>query len=278
MKKIRLLAFDLDGTMLQRGNVLSPAAEKALEKADRAGILTVPATGRLRDFLPPCLIRLPFIRYAITSNGAAVYDLHTGEKLSSCLIPTETACQVLEILEEYPIYVEFYVDGQAITRVGEPEIAVEKYGLPEEKKLFLQKNYRLVPSLQGYLKENGLCPEKINLPYLTGDIRREIIQKLEDMGGLCLTSSVQDNLEINSEDCSKGHGLAGLCRALGIEREETAAMGDNGNDFEMLRFAGFPIAMENGTEEVKKIASAIAPPFDEDGAAKAIEKWILPKD
>ena len=79
MKKIRLLAFDLDGTMLQRGNVLSPAAEKALEKADHAGILTVPATGRLRDFLPPCLVRLPFIRYAITSNGAAVYDLHTGK-------------------------------------------------------------------------------------------------------------------------------------------------------------------------------------------------------
>ena len=176
MKKIRLLAFDLDGTMLQRGNVLSPAAEEALEKADKAGIITVPATGRLKSFLPPCLVRLPFIRYAITSNGAAVYDLHTGEKLSSCLIPTETACQVLEILEQYPIYIEFYVDGQAITREGEPDIAVEKYGLPEEKKLFLQKNYRLVPNLQNYLKENRLCLEKINLPYLTGDIRQAVVQ------------------------------------------------------------------------------------------------------
>lgn len=73
----------------------------------------------------------------------------------------------------------------------------------------------------------------------------------------------------------KGRGLLGLCRALGIEQEETAAMGDNGNDFEMLRYAGFSIAMENGTEDVKKIASAIAPPFDEDGAAKAIKNWIL---
>ncbi len=275
MKKIRLLAFDLDGTMLQRGNVLSPAAEEALEKADKAGIITVPATGRLKSFLPPCLVRLPFIRYAITSNGAAVYDLHTGEKLSSCLIPTETACQVLEILEQYPIYIEFYVDGQAITREGEPDIAVEKYGLPEEKKLFLQKNYRLVPNLQNYLKENRLCLEKINLPYLTGDIRQAVVQKLQNLGGLCLTSSVQDNLEINLEGCSKGRGLLGLCRALGIEQEETAAMGDNGNDFEMLRYAGFSIAMENGTEDVKKIASAIAPPFDEDGAAKAIKNWIL---
>ncbi len=148
-----------------------------------------------------------------------------GKSFLPVSIPTKTACQVLELLEEYPIYVEFYVDGQAITRVGEPEIAVEKYGLPEEKKLFLQKNYRLVPSLQ-VLKENGLCPEKINLPYLTGDIRQKIIEKAEDMGGLCLTSSVQDNLEINSEDCSKGHGLAGLCRALGIERKRNSRYGN----------------------------------------------------
>ena len=91
MKNCRLFAFDLDGTMLQKGNRLTPAAENALQKAHEAGILTVPATGRLRDFLPPCLTALPFIRYAITSNGAAVYDLKTGELLSSCLIPCETA-------------------------------------------------------------------------------------------------------------------------------------------------------------------------------------------
>jgi len=164
MKNCRLFAFDLDGTMLQKGNRLTPVAESALQKAHEAGILTVPATGRLRDFLPPCLTALSFIRYAITSNGAAVYDLKTGELLSSCLIPCETACRVLEILSEYSIYMEFYADGRAITKAGDPEIAMEKYGLPEEKRLFLQKNYLLVPDLVAYLKETGICPEKSTFP------------------------------------------------------------------------------------------------------------------
>lgn len=275
MKNCRLFAFDLDGTMLQKGNRLTPAAENALQKAHEAGILTVPATGRLRDFLPPCLTALPFIRYAITSNGAAVYDLKTGELLSSCLIPCETACRVLEILSEYPIYMEFYADGRAVTKAGEPEIAMEKYGLPEEKRLFLQKNYLLVPDLVAYLKETSICPEKINLPYLTPEIRQGLLARLSQMEEISLTSSVPDNLEINAAQCSKGVGLAGLCRALNIAPEETAATGDNGNDMEMLKFAGFPIAMGNGTEEVKKIARAVAPSCEEDGAARAILDWIL---
>lgn len=275
MKNCRLFAFDLDGTMLQKGNRLTPVAESALQKANEAGILTVPATGRLRDFLPPCLTALPFIRYAITSNGAAVYDLKTGELLSSYLIPCETACRVLEILSEYPIYMEFYADGRAVTKAGEPEIAMEKYGLPEEKRLFLQKNYLLVPDLVTYLKETGTCPEKINLPYLSPEIRKALVSRLLQMEEISLTSSVPDNLEINAAQCSKGVGLAGLCKALNIAPEETAAIGDNGNDVEMLKFTGFPIAMGNGTEEVKKIARAVAPSCEEDGAARAILDWIL---
>lgn len=275
MKNCRLFAFDLDGTMLQKGNRLTPVSESALQKANEAGILTVPATGRLRDFLPPCLTALPFIRYAITSNGAAVYDLKTGELLSSYLIPCETACRVLEILSEYSIYMEFYADGRAVTKAGEPEIAMEKYGLPEEKRLFLQKNYLLVPDLVTYLKETGTCPEKINLPYLSPEIRKALVSRLLQMEEISLTSSIPDNLEINAAQCSKGGGLAGLCKALNIAPEETAAIGDNGNDVEMLKFAGFPIAMGNGTEEVKKIARAVAPSCEEDGAARAILDWIL---
>ena len=215
------------------------------------------------------------LTYAITSNGAAVYDLKTGELLSSCLIPCETACRVLEILSEYPIYMEFYADGRAVTKAGEPEIAMEKYSLPEEKRLFLQKNYLLVPDLVAYLKETSICPEKINLPYLTPEIRQGLLARLSQMEEISLTSSVPDNLEINAAQCSKGVGLAGLCRALNIVPEETAAIGDNGNDVEMLKFAGFPIAMGNGTEEVKKIARAVAPSCEEDGAARAILDWIL---
>ena len=74
-KKIRMIAFDLDGTTLQRGNVLSERNRQAMEKAAAAGVYVVPSTGRIVSFLPPCLTELPGIRYAITSNGAAVWDM-----------------------------------------------------------------------------------------------------------------------------------------------------------------------------------------------------------
>ncbi len=275
MGKYRLFAFDWDGTMLQPGGILSPAAADALEKAARQGVEIVPATGRMKNFIPQSLTQLPFIRYAITSNGAGVYDLRTGESLFSCLIPNALAVQVLQLLEEYSVYVEFYTAGNAVTQQENPRIAVEKYGFPPEKRMFLKKNYRLVPSLSGFLAESGICPEKINLPYLQPAIRRELWQRLESMGGLKLTSSVADNMEINAGGCDKGAGLRGLCQALGIDRSETVAIGDNGNDLAMLEYAGFSIAMGNGTEEAKKIASAVTSSCREDGAARAIHKYIL---
>lgn len=275
MGKYRLFAFDLDGTMLQPGGILSQAAADALEKAAGQGIEMVPATGRMKNFIPKSLTQLPFIRYAITSNGAGVYDLRTGESLFSCLIPNVLAVRVLQMLEEYPVYVEFYTAGDAVTQQDNPQIAVEKYGFPPEKQMFLKKNYRLAASLPGFLAESGICPEKINLPYLRPGIRRELWQRLEAMGGLKLTSSVADNLEINAEGCDKGAGLRGLCQSLGIDRSETAAIGDNGNDLAMLEYAGFSIAMGNATEEAKKIASAVAAPCQEDGAAQAICDYIL---
>lgn len=275
MGKYRLFAFDLDGTMLQPGGILSQAAANALEKAAEQGVEIVPATGRMKNFIPKSLTQLPFIRYAITSNGAGVYDLRTGESLFSCLIPNALAVRVLQMLEEYPVYVEFYTAGDAVTQQENPRIAVEKYGFPPEKQMFLKKNYRLVDSLSAFLTESGICPEKINLPYLRPGIRRELWQRLEAMGGLKLTSSVADNLEINAEGCDKGAGLYSLCRSLGIDRSETAAIGDNGNDLAMLEYAGFSIAMGNATEEAKKIASAVTASCQEDGAAQAICDYIL---
>ena len=74
-KPVRLVAFDLDGTTLHGHAQLSARNRQAMERASAAGVLLVPATGRVKNFIPPCLTELPFIRYAITSNGGAVWDL-----------------------------------------------------------------------------------------------------------------------------------------------------------------------------------------------------------
>ncbi|WP_455014263.1 HAD family hydrolase, partial [Hominenteromicrobium sp.] len=93
-KQIRLVAFDLDGTTLHGHAALSDRNRQAMEQAAAAGILMVPATGRVKNFIPPCLTALPFIRYAITSNGGAVWDLHENKLVCGDRIPTETALRV----------------------------------------------------------------------------------------------------------------------------------------------------------------------------------------
>ena len=106
-RNIKLIAFDLDGTTLHGFAELSERNRRAMEKANDADILVVPATGRVRNFIPPCLTELPFIRYAITSNGGAVWDILENKVLCTDLIPTETALEVQKIFDDYELYVEY---------------------------------------------------------------------------------------------------------------------------------------------------------------------------
>ena len=275
MGEYKLFAFDLDGTMLGKDGSLSPKGEKALTAAAAQGVELVPTTGRILGFLPESLTRLPFIRYVVASNGAAVYDLSSEKRLYSCLLSWQLAVEVLDILREYPIFVEIYAQGRPVLRRGDLVRAWEEYGFPERKRMYLKKDYLQVQSLRQYIKETQISPEKINLPYLPEKLRGEIKERLSQNKNVKLVSSIFDNLEINAAGCHKGAALAALGEILNISRENTAAIGDNGNDREMLEYAGLSIAMGNATEEIKKIAKATTASCEEDGAALAIENYIL---
>ncbi len=271
---IRLLAFDLDGTAILQHKYLSDGNRRALELAHRRGVELVPATGRMRTFLPPEITALPGVRYAITSNGAAVYDLTAEKPIRETLLSNEQARQVQAVLDEYDLYIEYYWDGGAWTRAGNPERAVEHYRFPEDKWHFIfGKAYTLAPSYAALL-ETGICPEKINLPYVPEPQRGEIWRRLEELGGLRLTSSLPDNIEINHADAHKGAALAFLAERLGFSREELMAVGDNGNDVTMLEAAGLSFAVTDGDPAARAAATRITAAHDADGLAQAIV-WAL---
>ena len=143
-RNIRLVAFDLDGTTVQSGSVLSARNREAIRAAAEKGVLMVPATGRVKEFLPTALTEMPEIRYAMTSNGAAVWDLHTGELLCGDLISVEAALNAQKVFEKYNLYIEYYVNGKAVALTGSPERARENGDFPKEKHHFLTKNYTYV--------------------------------------------------------------------------------------------------------------------------------------
>ena len=161
---IALLAFDLDGTTITQHQYLPQENRLALEDAAAQGILLVPASGRMKDFLPREITALPGVRYAITANGAGVYDLATGEAVWQRLIPNEKARQVQAVLEEYDLFVEYYSQGRATTRQGDPERAFTHFGLPESKRHFLDKDYCLVPALGGTSRRAASSRRKSTCP------------------------------------------------------------------------------------------------------------------
>lgn len=274
--RIKLLAFDLDGTSIVNHWELPEANRRALLAAAERGVLLAPATGRMRSFLPPEVLALP-VRYAITSNGGVVYDLSTGETLLENLIPYEKALDIHAILQDYPIYIEYYSGGRAVTSRALWERAHEM--LPQGKHWLVDgKDYGIVDSLEGMLKERKLCPEKINLPCLRPEESREILERLEGLGGLRITSSIADNMEINSEEAHKGRALLSLAERLGFERGELMAVGDNGNDVTMLEAAGCSAAMGDGSEEAKAAAKYVTEAHNRGGLAQAIERWILKEE
>lgn len=203
-RNIKLIAFDLDGTTLHGFAELSERNRRAMEKANGADILVVPATGRVRNFIPPCLTELPFIRYAITSNGGAVWDILENKVLCTDLIPTETALEVQKIFDDYELYVEYYVHGRGVTKRGNPDKARTIFGFPEEKYYFLTKDYTFTDNLSAYLKETHAEPEKINMMFIPESVRPEILARLQRLNGIELTFSNVDNIEINKKGCDKG--------------------------------------------------------------------------
>lgn len=271
---IRMLAFDLDGTTITQHKNLSDENRAALIKAHEKGVVLVPATGRMKDFLPTAITDLPGVQFAITSNGAAVYDLPANSVVHQSLIPNEKARQVQQILDDYDIYVEYYRNGSAVTKRGYPERA-EHFGLPKIKMLFIEsKSYELIDDFDEMLTASGLCPEKINLPYLTEGIRDELWQRLEQLGGLRLTSSIKDNIEINAKNAHKGAAVLALAEQLDIAPNEIMTIGDNGNDVTMLEAAGCSYAVADGASSALSAAKFITAAHDENGLAKAIEQSI----
>ena len=272
---IKLLAFDLDGTAIVHHRDLPEANRRALTLAAEKGVLLVPATGRMLDFVPQCILDLP-VQYAITTNGGSVYRLKDRAVVIQNLIPNEKAREVQRVLDGYDVYIEYYTNGRAITREDMPSRSRTHYALPESKWSFVDgKNYTLVPDLPAMLLETGLCPEKINLPYLKEGLHEEVWRKLEALGGLRLTSSIPDNIEVNSASAHKGGALLALAELLGFRPEELMALGDNGNDVTMLEAAGCSVAMGDGSPEALAAAKHVTAAHDQEGLARAVEAFVL---
>lgn len=270
---IKLIAMDLDGTALQRDrDSFSPRLLRALEEAHRRGVAVAPVTGRQYGLLPGVLKQNHcWDDLAVLCNGGQVRKLRTGSLIHSLEISPEALSELLELAEKYALPLEFSRDSKLYLTARSMEKQLEWEDLTFHRNVILAKHGRIVPSLEPII---GQPVEKVNLLCIRPEIREAVAADLAQIDVSAVWSSASC-MEITHPEATKGNGIRHLCRLTGIPMECVMALGDSGNDESMLRQAGLGIAMGNAPEEVKACADAVTKANTEDGAAIAIERYVL---
>lgn len=269
----KLFAFDLDGTLLDDDKHIPEKNLRALEYAAGQGAVLVPATGRLYRVIPEELRNSGLIRYYILINGACVYDSLEDRMLFSADISPETSLSFLEYADSLPAIYDCYAENRGYMTESMYR-NVESYFPDMPHMLNIVKTFRTpVPELKAFLREKGCRTQKLQLYFKPEhmDVRQRLFSELPKLfPELCPTSSIKNNIELNSILGGKGRAFLALAEKLGIKQEETAAFGDGTNDTEMLRYAGCGIAMANAMESVKAAADVITCSNNEGGVGAGI--------
>ena len=273
--KVKLIVLDLDGTLLGSDKRVPQSAARALEYAVSKGVAVVPCTGRPLHGIPAevsALCSNP--RYAITSNGAAVYSAGESKRLLRLTaLDVRAVEEVRKLTLNKSVNFEVYCDGYGIASEAGYLRAEEFY--PPEMLDYYHSSRRTCPDMSAFIAEHWDRIEKVNLTFLSQKLRQRLRDELGGIAGMQATTSSPNNLELISSRVSKGEALLWLADMLDIRQDETAAFGDGENDIPLLTVAGTSIAMGNASKSVQSFADIVTASNDEDGIAKAIERLSI---
>ena len=272
MAKIKLVALDVDGTLVRSDLSLSPAVVLAVESLRDAGILVSINTGRSMGELIVLRRSLPWIRYFVVSNGATGFDAVSGQNFYENHMPLEIARAIELESRNYSLAAEVYADGVAYVN-AECWRDATRYHTEYLHHPTLACGRSPVEDIGALLSARESDIEKFYICFEHADD----LSKLESycrQYPVDLVCSAQGGLEINQRGVEKGSGLVALCDYLGLTPDRVAAVGDAPADVAMFQHAGLSIAMGNADKDVQASAMLIAPSNDCDGASWAIAQIL----
>lgn len=269
-----MIAFDCDGTLLNDKKEMTKYTRSVLMKAIEQGIEVLAATGRPFTALPKEVRELPGIRYAITSNGARIVDMERKTTIYESSLLVEKAKRILDIFSQYDTYKEIFLDGNGYGNALELA-EIEKYVTHPSIAVFIRESRSSEPDLYKKLDNDQVRVDKVQALFRNKEEKEKAFRQIVEIPGVTATGAMENNIEVNAFGVNKGAGILKMGEILGISREEIMAFGDGMNDLEMVREAGLGIAVENAVQPVKDVAGYITLSNENDGVAKAIEKFAL---
>jgi Cof subfamily protein (haloacid dehalogenase superfamily) len=274
---IRLIASDIDGTLLNTQYQISPDDLTALRRAHDSGIEVVLVTGRRHTFALPIAQQLGFDLWLISSNGAVTRSL-TGESFHRDLMPRETCRELVGSMQEFRGNTVLTFDQET-----KGAIVLEHLDqLSASIRRWLEKNMDYIEFVVPI--EKALVQDPVQAMFC-GTMARmsEALRTLENNGmegriTVLRTEYPERDLsmiDVLNAGCSKGHALERWAAHRGFRREEVMAIGDNHNDVEMLEFAGHPVIMGNACAELRNRGWSVTLGNDRCGVAAALAKVVV---
>jgi Cof subfamily protein (haloacid dehalogenase superfamily) len=266
--RYRLLALDLDGTVVNHDLTIRPRVRHAIAAAQQAGIIVTLATGRMFGAAMPFATTLAISAPLICYQGAVIRNASDGAIRFASTMPGEATAEAVKYLLDHQIFVVAYIDEVLYIAERRPELDLYLSYHPEGAEVRLSDNLpdvvRQKPATKVlFVAEPAIVgPTLSNLKHLVGD-------------RLVTTRSHQLFGELTALGVNKGVALAELAYQLDIPRTAVVAIGDQANDIEMVQWAGLGLAMGNAIPELKAVAKHNLPTIDEDGVAIAIEQYLL---
>ncbi len=273
---IRAILLDFDGTSLESNQLfISKRNMKALDLAMKKGVMVIPSTGRSAAMFPPQIEADPRFRYWITSNGGRVTDIMTGDVIFESTLTPEQSAQVCRLFEGQRIYGEIAAQGRLFM---EKEVSRNRrdYHIPPHHAWVLNHERHVeIEKLSDFFIHENTGIEKVNLYGVPEDKQQPLIKALQDTGFVLVTEGAGKNIQFFPKAQNRDEAIDALFARLGLDYSQVMSLGDSTLDKLSIQKSKIGVAMSNAPQHVKDVADYIAPPYDQDGAADAIEKFIL---
>lgn len=289
-KMYKLIVMDLDGTLLNSYGEVSLENRKAIQYALEKNVELVLASGRDPKTIEKLSLELGIKNYLISGNGASIYDIKEQKNIYENFIDKEKALKVAQICKENSIFFNVYTTNGIITESLDYNVKVfnnENNNKPNDKKT----NIEIVKDIYNYIEENEpkilkiiICDNsKIifnNIMEKLSDVKNIEILNVEHMSRKILRIGTEEvgveyfYTEITNENANKWSAIEYLIKLLKITKDEIICIGDNINDYEMVKNSGLGIAMKNSALEKEKVAKYITDDNNSNGVGNAIFKYI----
>lgn len=266
----RLVALDMDGTLLTPEKTIDPATARDIALASEHGVQAVFCTGRAVPELRDYFGMVPQMRYAVCNSGAVVYDCTERKCLFRSLIPHEMLAAALAAAEKYRAMLHFLTEDESIVSASDvTHMADFHMGIYQT---MFQRVARPVESVAQEAARHGAVA-KINLYFRSPEERSACFQEMRQLP-LVITLPEVTTLEMTAQGVSKASGLSWLAEMLGIPMEQVIGIGDSDNDREMLRSVGLSIAMGNASADIQAQCGMVTADNAHNGAGRAIRRAL----